>query len=318
MEGVTDRLFRRLIRRIGGVGLTTTEFIPAASLVADVPRAVALAEIDADEHPVAIQVYGRVPQILADAARTAEDLGADVVDLNMGCPSKKVCAHSGGSALLKDPALVVAIVRAMRAATSRPLTVKMRSGFDSSSRNAPEIARLCEAEGVDAVTVHWRTRADLYGGIRDLDTIRAVVDAVRIPVVANGDIVDARVAADTLVQTGASALMIGRGAVRDPWVFRRIEAALAGLPEPVVDVREREALLLGYYADLVDNFDTEKAAVGRMKKVIRWFSDGVENGERLRESVFHSESVVAVRQAVVAFFASPVEPGRCSEVRNVA
>jgi nifR3 family TIM-barrel protein len=322
MEGVTDRLFRRLIRRIGGVGLTTTEFVPARSLAADAPRARAIAEVDADEHPVAIQVYGRDPAVLAEAVRVAEGLGADIVDLNMGCPSKAVCAHSGGSALLKDPALVVSIVRAMRAAATRPFTVKMRAGFDASHRNAPEIARLCVAEGVDAVTVHWRTRADGYGGVRDLDVVAAVVDAVDVPVVANGDVVDAASAVETLRQTGAAGLMVGRGAVRDPWVFRRIGAALAGQDEPVVDLAEREALLLGWYADVAETFATERGAVGRMKKVIRWFADGVPGGEALRDAVWHAEGVVGVTAAVARFFAdaraAEQERGRCPDARNVA
>jgi nifR3 family TIM-barrel protein len=240
----------------------------------------------------------------------------------MGCPSKAVCAHSGGSALLKDPALVVSIVRAMRAAATRPFTVKMRAGFDASHRNAPEIARLCVAEGVDAVTVHWRTRADGYGGVRDLDVVAAVVDAVDVPVVANGDVVDAASAVETLRQTGAAGLMVGRGAVRDPWVFRRIGAALAGQDEPVVDLAEREALLLGWYADVAETFATERGAVGRMKKVIRWFADGVPGGEALRDAVWHAEGVVGVTAAVARFFAdaraAEQERGRCPDARNVA
>lgn len=318
MEGVTDLLFRRLIRRIGGVGLTSTEFIPARSLAADAPRARAIASIDVDEHPVAIQVYGRDPAILAEAVRVAEGLGADVVDLNMGCPSKSVCAHSGGSSLLKDPRLVVSIVRAMRAAATRPFTVKMRAGFDLAHRNAPQIARLCVEEGVDGIAVHWRTRADGYGGQRELDTIASVVQAVPVPVVANGDIVDVASALDTLAATGAAGLMIGRGAVRDPWIFRRIQAALAGRAEPAVDLDRREALLLSWFGDVAVTFANERAAVGRMKKVIRWFSDGVPDGQILRDRVWHADGVDGVFAAVRGFFAEARSGGVCPGARNVA
>lgn len=164
MEGVTDLTFRRLVRSIGGVGLTCTEFIASEGLRRGVAKMKEMARFDADERPVAIQIYGRHPDAMAEAARMIEDAGADICDLNFGCPSKKVCAHSGGSALLKDPALARDILRAVRAAISIPLTVKMRSGFDAAQRNAPDIAYLAQEEGAEAITVHWRTRADAYGG----------------------------------------------------------------------------------------------------------------------------------------------------------
>src|SRR5690606_2718354 len=166
MEGVTDLTFRRLIRQVGGCGLTCTEFVPARNLTEGVPQALKTAEVDPDERPVSIQVYGRDPDLLADAARFVVDLGATIVDLNMGCPSKKVCARSGGSALMKEPGLARDVVRAMRAAVDVPFTVKMRSGWDAEHKNAPELAWMCQEEGVEAVTVHWRTRADKYGGER--------------------------------------------------------------------------------------------------------------------------------------------------------
>ncbi|MEM6925994.1 MAG: tRNA-dihydrouridine synthase family protein, partial [Myxococcota bacterium] len=187
MEGVTDLHFRRLVRSIGSVGLTVTEFIPGRSLAEGHKNALKMAEFDPDERPVSVQVYGRDPAVLGDAARFVQDeLGADIVDLNMGCPSKKVCKNSGGSALMREPELAREIVAAMRAAVSIPFTVKMRAGWDASLRNAPAIAKMCEDEGAEMVAVHWRTRADLYGGERDLSTVRAVKEAVGIPVLANG------------------------------------------------------------------------------------------------------------------------------------
>lgn len=295
MEGVTDLSFRRLIRSIGGCGLTVTEFIPGRALAEGHGQALQMAAFDPDERPVSVQVYGRDPDLLADAARYVEhELGADIVDLNMGCPSKKVCRNSGGSALMREPALARQIVAAMRAATSLPFTVKMRAGWDHDSRNAPEIAAMCEGEGAEMVAVHWRTRADNYGGERELDTIAAVKERVSVPVLANGDIVDVPSALDTLERTGCDGLMIGRGAIRDPWVFRKIEAALTGAAPVAVDLAERERVLLAYYDVLQRQFATEKGALGRMKKIARYFADGVPEGPALRQAIFHAQSVEAV------------------------
>lgn len=302
MEGVTDITFRRLVRRIGGCGLTVTEFIPARGLALDIARARDLAVFDDDESPIAVQVYGREPDVLAEGAKVAQDLGADIVDLNMGCPSKKVCAHSGGSALMKDPDLAREIVAAMRAAVDVPFTVKMRAGWDPEHKNAPEIAWMCQEEGAEAVTVHWRTRADGYGGERELDTIGAVVERLSIPVLANGDVVDAASARQTWEATGAAGLMIGRGAIRNPWVFREIEADQAGRPAPVVDASEKERVLLGYYDDILERFRSERGALGRWKKITKYFTDGLPHGDRLKWAVLHSQEAEEARDAVRRFF----------------
>jgi tRNA-dihydrouridine synthase B len=303
MEGVTDLTFRRLIREIGGCGLTCTEFVPARGLRDNIPRVMAMVQFDEDEHPLSIQVYGRDPEAMAEGARIAEDLGADIVDLNLGCPSRKVCAHSGGSALMREPALARDIVRAMRAAVEGPFTVKMRAGWDPHHQNAPEIALMCEEEGVDAVAVHWRTRAELFGGTRRLEVVAAVKDRLSIPVIANGDIIDAASALQTVEATGCDGLMIGRGAVRNPWVFREVEAALAGRAPPVVTVDDRERVLLRYYREIRETFRTEKGALGRMKKIARYFTEGVEHGEVLRTAIWHSDSVEEAEERVRWFFA---------------
>ncbi len=305
MEGVTDLGFRRLIRSIGGCGLTVTEFIPGRSLAERHDAALRMAEFDLDERPVSVQVYGRDPDVLAEAARFVQDeLGADIVDLNMGCPSKKVCRNSGGSGLMKEPEVARAIVGAIRAAVSIPFTVKMRAGWDPEHRNAPEIAWMCQEEGAEMLAVHWRTRADLYGGVRELDTIATVKDRVSIPVLANGDIVDAPSALDTLAATGVDGLLIGRGAIRDPWVFRKVEAALAGRPAVVVDLAERERVLLAYYGTLREESRTDKHALGRMKKIARYFADGVPDDDALRQAIFHSTAIDGVFDVVRAHFAS--------------
>ena len=303
MEGVTDLTFRRLIRSIGGCGLTVTEFIPGKSLKDAHRTALRMAEFDVDERPVSIQVYGRDPEVMADAARYVADLGADIVDLNMGCPSKKVCKNSGGSALMREPELARRIVSAMRAAVSVPFTVKMRAGWDPDHKNAPEIAWMCQEEGAEMVAVHWRTRADLYGGVRELQTIAAVKDRLTIPVVANGDVVDPASARQTLAATGCDGLMIGRGAIKDPWVFQRILRDRRGEPPLVVDAREKERVLTGYFRVLVANSANERHALGRMKKIARYFTANLDDAERLRWSILHSQSIDEALTKTRAFFA---------------
>jgi tRNA-dihydrouridine synthase B len=256
---------------------------------------------------VAIQIYGRDPALLADGARYAQDLGATVVDVNFGCPSKKVCAHSGGSALLREPEQARAIVVAVRAAVTVPFTVKMRAGWDPAHKNAPDIAWMCQEEGVDAVTVHWRTRADLYGGTRDPAVIAAVVDRLAIPVIANGDVVDADTAVAMLRETGAAGVMIGRGAVRNPWVFQEIAAALAGRPAPVIDLRERERVLVGYFDRLRSAFHSDHGALGRIKKLARYFPGGLAGGDALRDAIWHSRDVDEALDRTRAWFAGARE-----------
>ena len=302
MEGVTDLTFRRLVRQIGGCGLTCTEFIPARGLAEQHKKIMEMVRFDTDEKPVAIQVFGRDPVALAEGARIAQDVGADIVDLNMGCPSKRVCAHSGGSALMKEPELVRDIVRAMRAAVTIPFTVKMRSGWDIHSKNAPELAWMCQEEGAEAVTVHWRTREDKYSGERELDTIAEVVRRCSIPVLANGDIVDAQSALSTREYTGCAGWMVGRGAIKNPWVFREIEAALLGKPYTRPTLDEKEATLLGYYESLRTRFHSDKGALGRMKKIARYFTEGVQNGAELRQLIFHSHSVEEAEDNIRDFF----------------
>lgn len=312
MEGVTDVTFRRLIRQIGGCGLTVTEFIPAASLARGDVKFLRMAAFDPDESPIAIQIYGADPAVLAEAARVAEAKGAHILDLNMGCPSKQVCKNSGGSSLMKDIPHAQRIVRAMRAAVRIPFTVKMRAGWDASMRNAVDMARMCEDEGVEGLTVHWRTRADRYGGERDLGIIREVVEAVSVPVLANGDIVDIESAREAFAETGCAGLMIGRGAIRNPWVFAQISADMRGEEIPTVSLAERERVLLSYYEALRTTFKNDHGALGRMKKIARYFTRGVPEGDVLRAAIFYSTTVEQAYERIAEFFHGlrEVEAGR--------
>jgi tRNA-dihydrouridine synthase B len=291
MEGVTDLPFRRLIRDIGGVGLTCTEFIASEGLKRGVGKMFEMAEIDTDEKPIAIQIYGRRPDVMAEAARIVQDAGADICDINMGCPSKKVCAHSGGSALMTDLDLARDIVRSVRGAIDIPLTVKMRSGFSADQRNAPELARICEGEGAEAIAIHWRTRADKYGGQRRIDKIAEAKASVTIPVLANGDIIDIRSAMQMFEQTGCDGVMIGRGAIRNPWLLLQISQVLRGESPVMVNADERQRVLLRYLDSIRGRFRNERGVIGRFKKISNYFTKGLPYGSELRTLVLRSQSL---------------------------
>lgn len=304
MEGVTNKTFRRLVRSIGGQGLTYTEFVAAQALKNRGKKALAIAQFDRDEFPIAIQIYGKDPQIMAEAAKVVEDLGATIVDINMGCPSKKVCAHSGGSALMKDPKKAIEIVRAVRSAIRVPLTVKMRSGFDDAQRNAPELAYMCQEEGAEAITIHWRTREDRYGGSRAVDKIAETKSKLSIPVIANGDIVDSKTAIQMLKETQCDGLMIGRGAIRNPWVFQEIKATLRGEDFIPPTRNERRYVLEQFIDRYREDFRLEKHSIGKIKQIVKYFYNGLPNGEQLRMSILRSKTIDEIEAHIHHFFGS--------------
>ncbi len=302
MEGVTDRPFRRLIRTLGGCGLTVTEFISSEQLSRDSERAWRRAEFDPDEHPVSIQIYGRDPAHLAKAAQACEAFGADAIDLNLGCPSKQVTSGCSGSALMKEPEHTSVIFKAIREVISVPFSVKMRLGWDEHSFNAPEIALRAQDAGAQLVTVHGRTRMQMYRGQADWGAIRAVKQAVQIPVIANGDILTVDDALKAFEVSHADGVMVGRGILRDPWLLRKITTHLSGQPmfEPTLD--ERKAHILAYFEILRSDTKTEKSAIGRMKKATGFFTRGLPYGRDVREQIYHSFSAQAVYEAIDTYF----------------
>jgi nifR3 family TIM-barrel protein len=302
MEGITDRSFRCLIRGLGGVGLTVTEFVNCDGLTRRVARQWRYAELDPDEHPVAIQIYGRDPAKMADAARICVDLGADVVDLNLGCPSKAVTSGCAGSALMREPVVAEAIFNAVGAATEVPWTVKMRLGWDRESLNAPLIARMAEDAGAAQVAVHGRTRMCGYKGHADWASIATVKDAVSVPVLVNGDILTIEDADEALRLSRADGVMVGRGVMRDPWLLRRISEHRQGRTPYTPTLAERRALLIRYFDIIREESPAPKIALGRLKKVTGYVTRGLPGGPALRMTVYHSGEVERAYEAVEAYF----------------
>jgi tRNA-dihydrouridine synthase B len=289
MAGVTDRPFRQLCKRLGA-GMAVSEMVSSNSLLWGSEKTRRRADHAGEVEPRNVQIAGADPRMMAQAARCNVDNGAQIIDINMGCPAKKVCNVMAGSALLQDEHLVGAILDAVVAAVDVPVTLKIRTGWDRSHRNAVRIAQIAEQAGIQALAIHGRTRACMYRGEAEYDTIRAVKQAVGIPVTANGDIDSPEKARLVLDHTGADGLMIGRAAQGRPWIFREIAHYLATgerLAEPTVaEVRE---IMLGHLENLYD-FYGEYTGVRIARKHISWYSKGQRGGAAFRNTVNRVES----------------------------
>ena len=302
MAGITDTVFRRVIRGLGGCGLIMTEFTSAECVVRETKRSGRYLFFEADEHPITGQLFGAAPESMAAAARTVEELGFDAVDINLGCPAKKV-VKCGGSGLLRDLPLLETILRTVRAAVRIPLTAKIRAGWDEKSIVATEVARMAEGIGVEAIAVHPRTRLQGFDGSADWNIIRAVREAVNIPVIGNGDVRTPEDAARMVAETGCHAVMIGRAAATNPWIFRQIESHAAGRAYATPTEAERHELLMDYFRRLVDAGTPD--ALGKMKQFACWFTHGVRNGGVLRREVHLARSTAEVFERVEVFFSRP-------------
>jgi nifR3 family TIM-barrel protein len=303
MAGVTDTIFRRMIRGLGGCGLIMTEFTSAEGVSRKISRTLQYLYFEQGEHPITAQLFGANAAALATAAATVESLGFDIVDINLGCPAKKV-VKCGGSGLLRDLRELEVILRGVRAAVSIPLTIKMRAGWDSKNIVAVEVARMAEAIGVQAVAVHPRTREQGYSGSADWSVIRRVREAVKIPVIGNGDIREPADAVRMVRETGCGAVMIGRAASSNPWIFRQIQQlADEGRYDEPTDA-DRHCLLVNYFRHLLDVGQPD--AIGKMKQFAVYFTHTVRNGAVLRHQVVHSHAPGEVIERVEAFFAESV------------
>lgn len=284
MAGVTDAPFRAAVRQYG-VALVYSEMVASAELLRDRRSAALRLKLDHEDGPIAIQLAGRDPAALAEAARIAEAEGAILIDINMGCPAKKVVGGLCGSALMREPDLARALVRAVVETVKIPVTVKMRLGWDDADRNAPELARQLEQEGVQAVSVHGRTRAQFYEGDADWRFIAQVKDAVSIPVFANGDVRATHDAVRILKESGADGILVGRGAFGKPWIIRQMQAAVDGTPIPAdPPTEEKWRTALEQYRASLAHYGPD---LGRrvVRKHLGWYADAIASDKALRDAL---------------------------------
>lgn len=310
MAGITDTVFRRFIRRLGGCGLIMTEFTSSEGVTREVARgpgrqkrALGYLAFTPEERPITAQLFGSDPQTMASAARIVEELGFDIVDLNLGCPARKVVRCNGGSGLLRDLPLLERILKAVRAAVRIPFTLKFRSGWSEEEIVAAQVARLAEGCGLDAVALHPRTRLQGFGGKADWDLIAAVKQTVKIPVVGNGDIVRAEDALRMVAQTGCDGVMVGRAAASNPWIFRQLAELRSGGPCREPSEADRYELISAYYRMLLEEGHPE--AVGKMKQFATYFTHGVRNGAQLRRQIHQSRTAAEIVDRVDEFSRAP-------------
>lgn len=304
LAGHTDRAFRRLVKGLGGCGLVVTEMVSSEGLTRGSEHSRDIAAVSGDERPVSIQIFGCDPERMAGAAAMAEELGADLVDVNMGCPVPKVTKTGAGAALMLEPAKAARVIASMVKATRLPVTVKIRSGWDERSINAPEVARALEGAGAAAITVHPRCRSERHRGPAAWQVIAEVKRAVAIPVIGNGSVASAADALALMEATGADGVMVGRGALANPWVFRQMRDELSGktpfTPTPS-DYRE----VLERFVALLSEYFPERVVVFRVKALIGWYTKGLPGGAELRTRVYAAKTLEEVRGGVDAYFVAP-------------
>jgi len=325
MAGMTDTAFRRLVKRKGGCGLVVTEMVSSEGLVRGIDRTLEYAEYTEEERPVSIQIFGGDPERMAEAARIVEGMGADIVDVNMGCPVPKIASRSAGCSLMRDPMHAAGVVAAMTSAVRIPVTVKMRAGWSDRGRNAPELARLVADAGAAAVTIHGRTAEQSYRGSADWDLVAGVAQDLPVPVFGSGDCVEPGQVVDKL-RSGVGGVLVGRGVLRNPWILAQAADLVAGRPPREVTPGDRAAFLHEYLALLLEQRDTEAAGfrhvapgtagtplpargrerwvINKLRALCSWYSKGLEGGSHLRVRVNRAESIAELREVIDEFFAT--------------
>lgn len=301
MAGVTDRPFRMLCKKLGA-GLAVSEMVTSNSLLYGSAKTLRRANHQGEVEPISVQIAGADPKMMAEAAKHNVDNGAQIIDINMGCPAKKICNVMAGSALLKDEPLVSQILKAVVGAVDVPVTLKIRTGWDKNNRNAVEIAKMAEGIGIQALAMHGRTRACMYTGNAEYDTIAAVKQAIKIPLIANGDITTPEKAKYVLDYTKADAVMIGRAAQGRPWIFREIEHYLnTGEHMPAPEVAEIRAVMLEHLHDLYD-FYGELTGMRVARKHISWYTKGLKDSANFRHHMNQLQTIEEQLGAIETFF----------------
>ena len=338
MAGMTDTAFRRLVKRRGGCGLVVTEMVSSEGLVRGIDRTLEYAEYTEEERPVSIQIFGGDPEKMAAAAQIVEGMGADIVDVNMGCPVPKIAKHNAGCSLMREPEHAQSVVAAMTKAVRIPVTVKMRAGWDASDINAPEMARRMQDAGAAAIAVHGRTAAQSYSGSSDWDLIARVASSVSIPVFGSGDCVEPSQLVDKLRDGGVAGVLVGRGALRNPWIFEQAAALARGETARPITMAERGEFLLAYIDMLLHERTGESEGfrhvapsgpqalssapahndasrghdrwvVNKLRALNSWYTKGIENGSHLRTAINSAESLDRLREVIAVFFGTAVECG---------
>jgi tRNA-dihydrouridine synthase B len=329
MAGMTDTAFRRLVKRHGGCGLVVTEMVSSEGLVRGIDRTLEYAEYTEEERPISIQIFGGDPSKMAQAARIVRDMGADIVDVNMGCPVPKIAKHNAGCSLMREPEHAAHVVEAMVGAVDIPVTVKMRAGWTDSDRNAPTLARMVQDAGASAITIHGRTAEQSYNGHADWELVRRVARDLRIPVFGSGDCVEPEQIVERM-KTGVSGVLVGRGVLRNPWILAQAADLVAGGEARTVTMRERGQFLLDYIDLLLDQRDLEpqgfrhvapgglqisapatgheRWVINKLRALCAWYSKGLDSGSHLRVAVNRAESVAQLRQIVEDFFITAPAP----------
>jgi tRNA-dihydrouridine synthase B len=330
MAGMTDTAFRRLVKRKGGCGLVVSEMVSSDGLIRGIDRTLEYAEYTEEERPVSIQIFGGDPDKMARAAQIIEGIGADIVDVNMGCPVPKIAKHNAGCSLMREPEHAAEVVRAMARAVKIPVTVKMRAGWDADAINAPDLARRLEDAGAAALAVHGRTAAQSYSGVSDWDLIARVADNVSIPVFGSGDCIEPEQLVDRLRSGGIAGVLVGRGALRNPWIFAQAAGIACGQGARTVMAAERGQFLLEYI-DLLMNERVDEAdgfrhvapgqsastpaparghdrwVINKLRALNSWYTKGLDNGSHLRMAINSAESIDQLRHIIEDFFcASPI------------
>jgi tRNA-dihydrouridine synthase B len=301
MAGVTDISFRRLLKQRGGVGLTVSEFISVEGLTRNNPKSKRQMRFYENERPFAVQIFGGQPERMRMAAEMAEEVGADILDINCGCPAPKVVKHGGGSGLLRDLPRLETILKEIKKAITIPLTIKIRAGYTESSINAVETAKLAEACGVEHIALHGRTKEQAYRGLANWDLVGQIKENVSVPVSGSGDVTTIDQAFARWRETNCDGVLIGRGAMANPWIFRQIEDAMHGR-EPFQSTLEDKRKVLLEYFDMLREDMPQMAAIGRMKQLAGQFTRGLQGGALFRTAIYHSHSVTEILDRISEYF----------------
>jgi tRNA-dihydrouridine synthase B len=310
MAGMTDSAFRRLVKRHGGCGLVVTEMVSSEGLVRGIDRTLEYAEYTEEERPVSIQIFGGDPEKMAAAAQIVEGMGADIVDVNMGCPVPKIAKHNAGCSLMREPEHAATVIKAMTKAVKIPVTVKMRAGWNDQERNAPTLAKMVEDAGAAAIAIHGRTAAQSYSGSADWDLVARIAEDASIPVFGSGDCVDPEHVVAKL-RSGVDGVLVGRGVLRNPWILAQAVELAAGRRVRQVTLEDR-ARFLFEYIELLQHERIDEARVpshdkwivNKLRALASWYTKGIENGSHLRTAINGADSLETLHDIIDHFFSA--------------